>query len=172
MEWRPVRGFEGEYLVSDSGDIKSVTRNVPNKANRITVKERILKPWIDNWGYMNVCLFKNGKGTCKKVHRLIAEAFISPYHGEQVNHKDGNKLNNSIDNLEWCTGSENMHHAYHNGLHSSTSPVVLVEFGILFPTTTEAAKFVNGKTSGIRRCISGRNKTHRGYHFVRPEEDA
>ena len=53
MEWRPVRGFEGEYLVSDSGDIKSVTRNVPNKANRITVKERILKPWIDNWGYMN-----------------------------------------------------------------------------------------------------------------------
>ena len=54
MEWRPVRGFEGEYLVSDSGDIKSVTRNVPNKANRITVKERILKPWIDNWGYMNM----------------------------------------------------------------------------------------------------------------------
>lgn len=69
MEWRPVRGFENEYLVSDSGDIKSVTRNVLNKANCITVKERILKPWIDNWGYMNVRLFKNGKGTCKKVHK-------------------------------------------------------------------------------------------------------
>ena len=100
MEWSPVRGFEGEYLVSDSGDIKSATRNVPNKANRITVKERILKPWIDNWGYMNVCLFKNGNGTGKMVHRLIAVAFISYYHGALVNHKAGNKFNNYIDTLE------------------------------------------------------------------------
>ena len=50
MEWRPVRGFEGEYLVSESGDIKSVTRNVPNKSNRMKVKERQIKPLMDDWG--------------------------------------------------------------------------------------------------------------------------
>ena len=66
MEWRPVRGFEGEYLVSDSGDIKSVTRNVPNKANRITVKERILKPWIDNWGYMMCACLRMEKGHVRR----------------------------------------------------------------------------------------------------------
>lgn len=60
--------------------------------------------------------------------------------------------------------------AYHNGLHSGATPVILVELGIQFPTIEEAARFVNGKHSGIRRCLTGRNKTHRGFHFVRAEE--
>ena len=64
-----------------------------------------------------------------------------------------------------------MLHAYHNGLHSGATPVILVELGIQFPTIEEAARFVNGKHSGIRRCLTGRNKTHRGFHFVRAEED-
>ena len=169
--WKDINGFEGKYQISEDGQVRSMDRIVQNKGRNMTVNGRVLKPWIDTWGYENVCLFKNGAGHSKKVHRLIAEAFIPPYTGAQVNHIDGNKLNNSIENLEWCTGSENMHHAYHNGLHSGVTPVVLVEFGIRFPTIEEAAKFVDGKHSGIRRCLSGRNKTHRGFHFVKAEED-
>ena len=171
MEWKDINGFEGKYQISEDVRVRSIGRVVKNKCGTMTVNERILTPWIHTCGYKHVCLCNDGKCQSKKVHRLIAEAFVPPYSGEQVNHIDGDKLNNSIENLEWCTGSENMLHAYHNGLHSGATPVILVELGIQFPTIEEAARFVNGKHSGIRRCLTGRNKTHRGFHFVRAEED-
>lgn len=172
MVWKSIAGFEGYYEISDSGMVRSVKRKVPNKNTEIIVHEKILKPWIDSWGYPTVCLFKDGKAHCKKIHRLIAEAFIPPFVGEQVNHIDGNKSNNSIENLEWCTGSENMSHAYRIGLHGKAKPVLIVELGMKFCSIQEAARYVNGKHSGIVRCLTGRNKTHRGYHFELAEGDA
>ncbi len=172
MEWRQVKGYEGIYEISENGEVKSVSRKVPNKGTEMTVAEKILKPMVDDWGYKKVTLHKDGKPNQKFVHRLLAEVFVPPYCGEQVNHIDGDKSNNSISNLEWCTGSENMAHAYKCGLHEKAVPVRIVELGMEFPSISETARFINGKVSGIWRCLSGRNKTHRGYHFEEVKEDA
>lgn len=160
MEWKPIKGFEGLYAISIDGVIKSLSRNVVKAQS------------TNNWGYKTVSLFKDGKHYHKFVHRLIAETFIPPFCGEQINHIDGNKSNNSVENLEWCVGSENMTHAFEKGLHSKVVPVKIVELDRTFPTISEAARFVDGNVSGIWRCLSGRNKTHRGYHFERVAEVA
>jgi len=96
-----------DYLISDDCQVKSLKFG----------KERILKSDIDTRGYKYVVLYKNGKGKHYTIHRLMAIAFIpNPDNKRCVNHKDGNKLNNLIDNLEWCTHSENNKHAFTIGL--------------------------------------------------------
>lgn len=110
--WKNIDGYNGEYQVSNYGNIKSYKYSEP----------RILRFNYDKQNYKLVHLCKNGKRVCEKVHRLVALAFIpnidnKPY----VNHIDGNKGNNFYENLEWCTPSENNIHAYKTGL---TNPVL------------------------------------------------
>ena len=111
-ELREIVGFE-DYLVSKDGQVFS-KRN-PNKPLCI---------WKDNTGYMQVNIRKDKKKYYKRVHRLVAEAFISnPENLPMVNHKDGNKTNNNVDNLEWCTNSQNTQDGYNKGYYKSTYKV-------------------------------------------------
>ena len=106
--WKSVKGYEGLYKVSNLGRVKSIPR--PKTTGGI------LKPF-KRAKYLSVDLRKINKRKTFQVHRMVAEAFIpNPNNLEQVNHKDGNKLNNVVDNLEWCTCSENVKHAYKNQL--------------------------------------------------------
>lgn len=90
-----------------------------NNIGQVLGPRKLLKGFIHPKGYKHVFL---GNGDCSKVHRLVAEAFIpNPDNKSEVNHKDGDKLNNSVDNLEWCTHSENMQHAVSMGLHKPPS---------------------------------------------------
>lgn len=101
-----IRGFE-RYLIYSNGAIYDT------KYNKYICK------WIDNVGYYQ-CILKDesGKKHYKRVHRLVANTFIeNPNNLPQVNHKDGNKLNNKVDNLEWCSNRENTQHGYDNGLY-------------------------------------------------------
>jgi hypothetical protein len=107
-QWKAVAECNGEYHISNFGRLKSLKFN----------KERILKQVLSPYGYPSVNLSFKGKMIMKPIHRLVCLAFVeNPYNKPQVNHKDGNKLNNNFDNLEWMTSKENNQHAWDNGLN-------------------------------------------------------
>ena len=106
--WKPIERFNGEYLVSNHGRLRSLKRH----------NDRLMPMTIQQRGYYAAMFHMNNKAICVKVHRLVAETFIpNPEHLPEINHKDGNKLNNNADNLEWCTRSQNMLHSWGTGLH-------------------------------------------------------
>lgn len=115
-KWKPVVGFEGMYEVSDKGSVKSLARPAWGKTNRF-VKEKILTSKVSRTGYEITHLRKDGKNCHPSVHRLVAEAFIPNVESKPtVNHIDGDKLNNSVSNLEWATHKEQSDHAFESDL--------------------------------------------------------
>lgn len=133
--WKDVIGYAGTYQVSNTGEVRS----------KRVVGYALLSKWV-NCGYELVHLSKNGVQKQKRVHRLVAEAFIpNPNNYNEVNHKDGNKLNNFVENLEWCDSSYNQKHAYTIGLKVQKQ-------GELNPN----AKLTNEQVKAIREeCLSG-----------------
>ncbi|MGB5637215.1 MAG: NUMOD4 domain-containing protein [Waterburya sp.] len=119
-----IRGYEGYYQVSNYGNVKSLDRVIKEKTGKTqTLKSRILKPRTNPSGYYYVGLRKNGTRATFAIHQLLAQAFIpNPNNKKTVNHIDGNKLNNSVSNLEWTTYSENLEHAYKTGLRRAVKP--------------------------------------------------
>lgn len=116
--WKPVVGFEGLYEVSNLGQIKSLQRTKNNKGKIQQVPKRILAQAQTN--YPSVSLWSDGVLKVKKVHRIVAEAWIpNPLNKSEVNHIDANRLNNCFDNLEWVTRQENCTHAKVNKLMPS-----------------------------------------------------
>ena len=103
--WKDIKGYEGLYKVSSEGRVKSLERIIVDSIGRKrTINERILKNSLKNCGYIYVNLYNGGK----RVHRLVAEAFIpNPEDKPEVNHKDEDKTNNCVENLEWVTAKEN-----------------------------------------------------------------
>lgn len=116
--WKDVAGYEGLYAVSNLGNIKRLEHSDTRCRQGFRVfRERPVKPSM--WhGYLRVQLWKNNKRHYKRVHRIVAEAFIPNLdeRRNQVNHIDGDKTNNNADNLEWCTCKENVAHAIKTGL--------------------------------------------------------
>lgn len=117
-EWKDIKEYEGCYQISNLGRIKSLERYVKAKNNKLRKnKEKILSFFINKNGYLEATLCKNCKKRLHRVNRLVAETFIPNLENKPcVNHIDGNKLNNNANNLEWCTYSENLIHAWRNGL--------------------------------------------------------
>lgn len=103
--WKPIKEYENLYLVSNLGNVKSLHNN----------KEKLLKP-IKQGEYIGVALNNSGKRKSFLIHRLVLQTFSGYKDGCIVNHKDGNKKNNHLDNLEWCSFSENVVHAIENNL--------------------------------------------------------
>lgn len=111
-EWRDIEGYEGLYQVSNLGRVKSLARTaIDRRGIPHYVNERILKQAFDKDGYCLVGLHKDRKIKSGKVHRLVASAFIdNPHNLPEVNHKDENKSNNNVENLEWCTPKYNINY--------------------------------------------------------------
>lgn len=118
--WKSIDGFEGLYEVSNRGRVKSMPRWVKaNNGGSRYIRERILVPGKGKNGYLHIVLSKDGTHKICTIHKLVASAFVPNFHKyPNINHKDENKLNNSFDNLEWCTQKYNV--TYGSGIQRCT----------------------------------------------------
>lgn len=180
-EWKDIVGYEGIYRVSNQGKVLSLNYGPKGKNHFINNSERVMRQTKSNCGYLQVMLYKDGKPKVKYVHRLVAEAFIEKVDGmNQVNHKDGDKTNNSVENLEWVSARQNTRHAINAGLrpvnqiigkHGTDNPLTRTVIQCdtngnvvkIWESCEAAAKYYSTSRNSIRRCINGHRKTHRGY---------
>lgn len=174
-EWKDIVGYEGLYQVSNLGRVKSVSRVVIRGNGRHQmVKEKILKYRENNRGYLFVCLYKNGVAIPYSVHRLVAEAFIpnGDLFATTVNHKDEDKTNNRVDNLEWMNGADNIRYSHRDGgtadfrgsNHPRARQVRCVETGQVFGTATDASIWLGFSRNAVATSIR-RDKCAGGYHW-------
>lgn len=130
--WKPIKGYEDRYEVSNYGSVKSISKFVKNRYSGFMTKEKLLKPLVLTKGYLGVCLYKDKKATTLKIHRLVAEAFIpNPNNYPCVNHKDEDKTNNFVGNLEWCTVSYNNSYGNRNKKISINNYNKLKKLGLI-----------------------------------------
>lgn len=116
-QWKPIPGYEGYYEVSDYGNVKSLARIGKRKDGTPNpIKEKILKPCVNSNGYYYLNLCKDGNTKNVRVHRLVAISFLNS-SDLQVNHRNGIKTDNRLENLEWVSRSDNSKHAYALGLN-------------------------------------------------------
>lgn len=151
-----INGYEGIYLISNLGNVKSVERTANVKNGVRSVKERLLKTKIGTHGYLEVTL----KNKRYLIHRLVAEMFIpNCQQKKQVNHINGIKTDNRVENLEWCTKSENAIHAYNLGLVDSYNKVTILDSntGIFYDSIKELSEIVKVHYSNLRKVFCSTN---------------
>ena len=172
-EWRPISGYERLYEISNLGRVKSLKRWIrANRTGRRIIKSKILSICVNSAGYSIVVLCNNGKKKSHMVHRLVAESFISnPTKYPCVNHKDEDKTNNNVSNLEWCTQEYNAN--YGTGVAKCSSakfkPVCMLNDNLEVLHCYESAKNAELETGISRKTISrvcnGKSKSAGGYKW-------
>lgn len=183
-KWKDISGYEGLYRISNKGNIKRMPKNIYNNSllgnnKYYKCKEKILTPHDNGGGYYIVTLTKNRKRKTLKVHRLVAETFIpNPENKPQVNHINGIKTDNRVENLEWNTNIENHNHAIKIGLINKTSYEKsakskwkkILQFDIKgnfikeWESMKAICKYLNIKNNGnIVKCCQGKIKKVYGY---------
>lgn len=178
--WKDVVGYEGSYMVSSVGRIKSIDRitNNPLQDNCI-LKGRIMKQGANIHGYPNSCFCKNNIKKTKSIHRMVAQAFIpNPENKPQVNHIDGNKKNNRVNNLEWNTSSENLLHAHRTGLKKNSDKqrqsardtfskkVINIVTGEIFDSVKIAAEANGIKKKTLSCYFTGQNPNKTNLRYL------
>lgn len=184
--WKAIEGYEEHYHVSNLGRVKSLAREYRWGRGAIRRQaEKLLSPGRNSAGYSCVNLVVSGISKNVVVHRLVAKAFLpNPEKKKEVNHKNGNKADNRLPNLEWCTREENQQHAYATNLHKKTrvicaegcrkrfsKPVMqLTKDGKeinVYPSENEAARVTGISQRNMNACIHGRVKSAGGFIWKR-----
>lgn len=178
-EWKAVPGYEGYYEASTQGRVRSVERVVmlvdrQMKPRPCIYKSRVLKPHIGEISdrkilpRCQVVLSKDGKTRSVQVHRIIAETFLpNPEGYETINHKDGDPMNNAVENLEWATRRENNRHAFRNNLIHTMKPVTMYDGDtpvVTFPSEAEACRRM-GISQGKVGAAARAGRKYRGYFW-------
>lgn len=166
-EWKDIPGFENKYQISNFGRVKTLNY-------KRTKQPRIMNGITEIRGYSCIAFREGGAGSKQRhfmVHRLVAQAFIpNPDNKPFVNHKDGNRSNNKVDNLEWCTRAENEEHKIYTLGHCSgycipPKPVLCVETGIKYRSISEAARQMGVRQGAISFALTAKYRTSCGYHW-------
>lgn len=185
--WKDIKGYEGMYQVSNEGRVKSLDRKVKQRGGGTQNKKgQLIVESMNHKGYKLTGITKENKNRTFATHRLVAEHFIENNNEKlQVNHIDGNKTNNHVDNLEWVTASENMRHAFDTGLKSVCKEHLKMitkkankinqkkvdqltkdgEYIKSFDSIMEASEHVNINYRGISDCVNGNQITSAGYKW-------
>lgn len=189
-QWKDIKGWVGYYQVSDLGRVRSIDRVVihKNRGHKQFKRGKLLKSVKTKKGYLSVDLVKQGLRKSVVVHRLVALTFIDNKHKKpQVNHKDGNKLNNHLSNLEWVTNKENIQHAFKLGLkespmkgkygkdHNRSVSIIQKskqgEFIKEFASISDAYRETHINLGNIQSACCGRVKTAGGYKWEYKENN-
>ena len=170
--WKTINEYPN-YQVSNTGKVKSIERKVKKWNGYRTVRERILNP-INNKGYQQVTLCRDGKIKPMLVHRLVVQAFLpNPYNLPEVNHLDEDKTNNNVENLEWCTREYNNNYGTHNEriAKSNTNNIKLskkvlcIETNTIYHSTIEVERQFGFANQNIGACCNGKLKSAYGFHW-------
>ena len=153
-EWKIINRFPN-YEAGSEGDI----RNAKTK--------RVLKKQVGTRGYEKVTVYKDNKPHDKRVHRLIAEAFYGEHDSLDVDHINGNKLDNRVENLEWCTRKENARRAFEIGLREAPRKIRIrvIETGEVYDSIRECERYTDCAQSEICKYFKGERPHVKGYHF-------
>lgn len=171
-EWKDIKGYEGLYQVSSDGRVKSLEKSYNVGYGGIKHQDEfIMSPSIVGNGYLHVTLCKDGKKRYKRIHRLVAEAFIpNPENYPVINHKDENPKNNNVENLEWCTqGYNNTYGGRTKRMAESQSKKVYQytldgELVKIWNSTRECRE--EGYSQGhVAACCRGERNQHKGYKW-------
>ena len=170
--WKDIPGYEGRYQISNFGRVKSFLHvGVRNTVKRIDENSHFIKSVHDAYGYCQVRLRKNDNGTTRKVHRLVADAFIPNPNGlKEINHKDENKDNNRVDNLEWCDRDYNIHYGTWVSRNPRLRPVVQYTLDGVFVrqynSIREASRATGIRYENIRSCAAKQiTNKEKGYYI-------
>ena len=174
-KWKNVKGYEELYEVSNLGKVKRKKHKRLDRNQILQEREvKVIYPKNKRYAYLSLC--KNGKVTQKTLHRIIAEAFIpNPHNYPCINHIDGNKQNNNIDNLEWCTYSHNNKEAYRLQLKSTRIKKKKVNqydlCGNFIKTWDSCKETIKQKYYHVTDVCKGKRKTAGGYIWKYVEEE-
>lgn len=155
---KDINNYENQYAITSCGEVWS------HKS------KKFLKPRETKNGYLQVCLYKNGKGKNFYIHRLVAETYIdNPDNKPQVNHKDEDKTNNNVNNLEWVTVKENNNYGTHSERAGKAhrKPIYCIELDRVFESQAQACKELSINSAQLSGALRGlrRYKTAGGFHW-------
>ena len=179
-KWETIKGYNGCYLISDFGNTKSTNKRVIINGKLLTInREKVLTPKKTKNGYLQITIKYESKVKSYLIHRLVAISFIeNKLNKKCVNHKDLDKTNNRVTNLEWVTHSENTKHFFINGLpynrfgknNGRAKKVIDIKTGIIYETISDALKSINISQPYLSMMLSGKRKNNTNLQWYEQEK--